>query len=282
MTDKVFHLGLTGFPLGHSLSPALHTAALQVMRLKGEYGLYPAAPETADLQCLLGRVRQGELDGLNVTIPHKQTVLPLLDALEPAARAAGAVNVIFRRDHLLIGDNTDLPGFLSDLHQQFPHLAVPGQRKVLVLGAGGAARAVCAALHSAGWQLCLAARRPEQAAGLMADLRLSSAESLPLDAAGLSACGSVALIVNATPLGMAPNPQNNPWPASLPLPAGACIYDLIYNPSVTRLLQQAQQAGLSAASGAGMLVEQAALALERWTGRPAPRQVMKQVLNNWR
>src|SRR5450759_1277704 len=112
----MIQLGLTGYPLGHSLSPKLHAAAFKSVGLEGEYQLYPVAPDDpSGLPQLLGRVRSGELQGLNVTIPHQQTVIPLLDELTPSAKAIGAVNTVYLKDGKLTGHNTDAPGFIIDL-----------------------------------------------------------------------------------------------------------------------------------------------------------------------
>src|SRR3972149_5723580 len=112
----MIQLGLTGYPLGHSLSPKLHAAAFKSVGLDGEYQLYPVSPDDrSGLPQLLGRVRSGELLGLNVTIPHKQVVIPFLDELSPSARAIGAVNTVYLKDGKLIGHNTDAPGFTADL-----------------------------------------------------------------------------------------------------------------------------------------------------------------------
>jgi shikimate dehydrogenase len=276
-----FALGLIGYPLGHSLSPQLHHAALAAMGLPGEYRLYPVEPlpqGQAVLAQLVGRLRSGELHGLNVTIPHKQAVLPLLDELSPAAQAIGAANTLFLRNGRLLGENTDAPGFLADLQARLGAYLPKRGGRVLLLGAGGSARAVAYALAGAGWQVQLAARRQAQAAGLAQSLAtaglpgaLSAGE---LSQAGLAASLPVNLIVNATPLGMSPHPAASPWPAGLAFPAGAALYDLVYNPRETLLVRQAQAAGLAAASGLGMLVEQAALALEHWTGRAVERAAM--------
>ncbi len=111
-----YHLGLIGYPLGHSLSPKIHAAALRSCGLDGDYSLFPIHPDDRQsLKGLLARVRSGEIQGLNVTIPHKQNVMPFLDELTPTARAIGAVNTIYLREAKLVGDNTDAPGFLEDL-----------------------------------------------------------------------------------------------------------------------------------------------------------------------
>ncbi len=157
----MFSLALTGYPLSHSLSPKIHAAALKDCGLSGEYNLLPIPPgDLNGLTALLNRLRGGELQGFNVTIPHKQTILPLLDALTPAAQAIGAVNTVFGQNGQAVGDNTDAPGFLADLRHCFPSLLVG---KAQVLGAGGSARAVVYALTQAGWQVSISARRAGQA-----------------------------------------------------------------------------------------------------------------------
>ncbi len=141
-----YSFGLIGYPLGHSLSPQIHGAALHALGISGEYGLYliPPLPEGEDeLAVLLTRVRTGEIHGLNVTIPHKQNVIPLLDELTPAAQTIGAVNTIFLREGILIGDNTDAPGFWGDVGKLVERGVESGELylSALVLGSGGGARA---------------------------------------------------------------------------------------------------------------------------------------------
>lgn len=274
----MYRLGLIGYPLGHSLSPGIHQAALQAMNLPGEYRLYPVEPlpeGQAALNQLVSRIRRGELDGLNVTIPHKPSVLPLLDGLTPTAAGIGAVNTLFRDGNRLKGDNTDAPGFLADLER----LDVTHPGRALVLGAGGSARSVVYALAQRGWQVRIAARRQAQAQALAHNIALSGISDQLLTATSLSHAGVLAglpveLIVNTTPVGMAPLLDANPWPPGLPLPEDVFVYDLIYNPAETPLLKAARKAGLRPANGLGMLVEQAALSLECWTGQPVPRQSM--------
>jgi shikimate dehydrogenase len=288
-----YHLGLTGYPLGHSLSPKIHAAALKSCGLSGDYSLFPIPPDDLPaLQALLSHLRKGELNGLNVTIPHKQTVIPYLDDLTPSARAIGAVNTIFTRDGKLIGHNTDAPGFLADLkrllefkgspldlREQAPAL----QKSALVLGAGGAARAVVSALLSEDWMVTLAVRADdvEQANQLIDSMPRSSmifsyifSNLHHLDLSFLD------LIVNATPLGMSPHIETCSWPEDLEFPQNAAVYDCVYNPRETLLVKRARAAGLPASTGLGMLVEQAALAFETWTGQLVPREVLFQSVEN--
>ncbi len=161
-----YQLGLIGFPLGHSLSPKIQTAALKARGLHGDYSLFPISPEDKQgLKDLLARVRAGEIHGLNVTIPHKQNVIELMDELTPTAKFIGAVNTIYMRGKKLIGDNTDAPGFLSDLKRvmSVSQSKIENRKSAIVLGAGGSARAVVYALCNDGWNVTIAARRIEQA-----------------------------------------------------------------------------------------------------------------------
>lgn len=290
MKPSTYHLGLTGYPLGHSLSPKIHTAALKASGLTGDYSLFPIHPDDPSaLAALLNRLRSGELNGLNVTIPHKQTVIPLLDDLTSSTHSIGAVNTIFVKNGKLIGHNTDAPGFLADLRRLMAQRSkVEGQeienrKSALVLGAGGAARAVVAALLSDDWKITIAVRKEdtEQANQLIASIQHSSmifsyifSDLHRLD---LSFLG---LIVNATPLGMSPHVETCPWPDGLEFPPNAAVYDCVYNPPETLLTKRARAAGLPATTGLGMLVEQAALAFEVWTGCNPPRDVLFSAVND--
>ena len=269
-------LGLIGYPLGHSLSPKIHKAALDACGLEGEYSLFSLAPDNLEgLKDLLARVRSGEINGLNVTIPHKQNVIPLLDEHTTIVGNIGAVNTIVRQNGKLVGENTDVHGFLTDLER---FLSLNEQRRVqlksaLVFGAGGSARAVVYALVNNGWDVTINARRPQQALALIDQFPnpgfcLTSIESVELKAR----LPAFSLIVNTTPIGMSPDIYETPWPANLPFPPNASIYDLIYNPPETRLVKEARSAGLPATTGLGMLIEQAALAFQIWTKCNVPRE----------
>lgn len=321
-----YSLGLIGYPLSHSLSPKLHQAALKAAGLQGEYRLYPIpvtdppprTPLPADtvgkadslpragranwaeneLRNVLDKIRAGEVHGLNVTIPYKQTVIPLLDELTPAAQAIGAVNTIYLRAGRLVGENTDAPGFLADLKKLLDETRKPSPRLALVLGAGGAARAVVYALLQASWSVTLAARRIEQAEALANDFSQIltpasrqigkrpnqptaqlSITSIPIPQSPSSILQHpISLMVNTTPLGMNPHPDASPWPAGLPFPKNAAVYDLVYNPRETALVRAARAAGLPALTGLGMLIEQAALAFELWTGKRADREAMREAV----
>ena len=276
----MIQLGLIGFPLSHSLSPKIHTAALYSCGLEGAYSLFPVHPDNKQgLKDLLSRVSSGEIHGLNVTIPHKQNVIQFMDELTPTAAEIGAVNTIYLRNEKLIGGNTDAPGFLSDLER---FLTVQtrrhGDSNALVLGSGGAARAVVHALLHNRWNVSLAARQVEQTQqlrNLFTDYQLQITD-FTFSNVELS---NISLIVNTTPIGMAPNIDQSPWPENVPFPMNAAIYDLVYNPHETKLVRDACSQGLSATTGLGMLVEQAALAFEIWTGHKPSREIMFEAAN---
>lgn len=269
----MIQLGLIGYPLRHSLSPKIHAAALKACGLDGNYSLFPIHPDNKqELKDLLDRVRSGEITGLNVTIPHKQTVIEFLDELTPTAKAIGAVNTIYFCENKMIGDNTDAPGFLSDLKK---FLATESQRNgglnALVLGAGGSARAVVYALVNDGWKVTIAARRVEQAQELVSQFESVNVTEFNLPTFQFS---NLQLIVNTTPIGMTPNIGASPLPESATLPQDIMIYDLVYNPRETKLVRNACAQGIHATTGLGMLIEQAALAFELWTGCKPPRDIL--------
>jgi shikimate dehydrogenase len=277
----IFQLGLIGYPLGHSLSPKIHAAALKACGLEGDYSLFPIPPEdTQALKNLLTRIRSGELHGLNVTIPHKQNVIPFLDELTPTAQAIGAVNTIYLREDKLIGDNTDAAGFLSDLKKFMGDGRLEIGNSAVVLGAGGSARAVVYALLNDGWQVTLAARRIEQAEQLSQSfpnhqhLHRTQVQVLLITNYTDLQPLTFDLIVNTTPLGMSPNIETSPLLENTVLSKSTFVYDLVYNPRETKLVKDARAQGLQATTGLGMLIEQAALAFELWTGHNPPRDIL--------
>jgi shikimate dehydrogenase len=275
-------LGLIGYPLGHSLSPKIHTAAMKACGLEGDYSLFPIEPQDGQgLQDLLQRVRTGEITGLNVTIPHKQSVIEFMDELTPTAKAIGAVNTIYVRGDKLVGDNTDAFGFLADLKRFLTldsnSLLLEVQKDALVLGAGGSARAVVYALLNDGWNITIASRRIEQAEQLASSISTQAIETVNFSDLGLL---TFDLLVNTTPLGMSPNIDQSPWPQEIPFPNDAMIYDLVYNPRETQLVREARSQGLHTTTGLGMLIEQAALAFELWTGKTPPRETLLESINH--
>ncbi len=283
--QNFFKLGLLGWPLSHSLSPLLHQTALRAVGLEGDYALYPIHPDSEAETALaqyVHAVSAGELAGLNVTIPYKIRIMPYLTEMTPAARKIGAVNTVFASEGGVWGDNTDAGGFEADLAWCFGDDFLSSSGQVLVLGAGGAARAVVFTLASAGWHVIIAARRPAQAEGLVENFQDLSGDLTPV----IFSVESLKryqpkLVVNATPVGMWPKVDETPWPEGLPLPAGAVVYDLVYRPSRTGLIQQALLQGLPAFNGSGMLAAQAALAFAGWTGLEPPLAGMRQALDRF-
>jgi len=272
---RSYQLGLTGFPVTQSLSPVLHHVALQHLGLLGSYRLFPIRPfpeGERKMIDLVEKLRAGFLDGVNVTIPHKQNIIPYLDELSDTAQAIGAVNTISRSGDILMGDNTDAPGFLIDLEKFLDSYSIEiKEKQALVLGAGGAGRAVCYALNQDGWKVTIASRRKEQGEKLCRDLSVQ--DTISLNKTDIIQIHPD-LILNTTPVGMHPKIDASPWPSGLPFPENTAVYDLVYKPANTKLIQQARTIGLPATNGLGMLIEQARLSFQIWTGQTIDREVM--------
>lgn len=279
INGKTQLLGLLGWPVGHSLSPAMHNAAAAALGLDWVYVPLPVRPER--LASALGGLAALGFRGVNLTVPHKEAALPYLDATYPVVEIIGAVNTIAIGDGQLTGFNTDWSGFLSDLESYDVGL---NGRDCIVLGGGGAARAVVYALLQAGARVTVLARRDEQSRELVATLgQALPGASLQAGTLGdvVAAAGMVArpVIVNTTPLGMVGEyAARSPWPDGAALPGDAFVYDLVYNPPLTPLLRQAQTAGCRLANGLGMLVNQAAEAFELWTNRKPDPAVMRRAI----
>lgn len=276
ITGTTSLVGLIGWPVSHSLSPVMHNAGFAATGCDFAYVPLPVRPEHVE-QALKGLVALN-FKGANVTIPHKQAVMRYMDELSDAARFTGAVNTIHIQDGRFCGYNSDAIGFLhSLLEADFD----PKGMRVAVLGAGGAARAVVYALARHGVHSVIVLNRTaERAAFLVDDLAVAFPNSAlsfePLTPAALAGLdGRVDLVVNTTSVGMYPNVNASPWPEDVPIPANAAFCDLVYNPLDTVFLQQARAAGARTIDGLGMLVHQGAFAFEKWTGCPAPVEVMR-------
>jgi len=266
--------GIIGFPVGHSLSPTMHNAAFAALGLPWSYVPLPVKPGHLGA-ALKDFVEQG-FRAFNVTIPHKEHVIPLLDETSEHAERIGAVNTVSVRDGRLFGDNTDWQGFLSDLE----HLGYRADgSSALVLGSGGAARGVVYALLARGCTVVIAARNAGTLGSLVDHARRCFPDS-PVSGLSLDDLPELKqpfdLVVNTTPIGMHPQVDASPWPASVAFPHCALAYDLVYNPAETCFMRQASSQGIATANGLGMLVHQAALAFTIWTGREAPVDVMRQ------
>jgi len=276
---------LIGDPVAHSRSPAIHNTAF---RETGVNAVYVATPVRADaVSAAVAGLGALSFLGANVTVPHKRAVMPHLDAVSDRAEAVGAVNTIVCETAesgllTLRGDNTDVTGFLKPLDAHVEADALRGA-PMLVFGAGGAARAVVYALldRYAPGTLTIVARRPEQAEALAADIAAHD----PQDALRVTTFGDAQdavrasrLVVNATPLGMHPDPDGTPWPDAADLSPAHVVYDLVYAPEETRLLRDAAAQGATTIGGLAMLVGQAAAAFTQWTGRDFPRDAVRDAL----
>lgn len=273
VTGKTQVVGVWGHPVGHSRSPQMHNAALAALALDWVYVPFDVDP--ARIASAVEGVRALNLVGVNITVPLKELVGPHLDSLSDTARQVGAVNTIVNRSGVLHGDSTDGPGFLRAL-------AAAGQssagRRVMLLGAGGSARAVAFALAAAGNEVVVSTRTENKAQSLVDAVNADFSGAAWVSGWGADVAG-IDLIVNATPLGMTPYVEEMPAVASSVLTARPFVYDLIYNPSETRLLREARAAGCETANGARMLVEQGVLSLALWTER-APETLPADLMLN--
>ena len=265
---------LLGHPVSHSVSPAFQQAALDSCSVDAAYTALDVPP--AGLTATVGSLRDPDVLGANVTVPHKEAVFALLHSVSEEARLIGAVNTIHNRDGALEGHNTDARGFLSALREEAGF--EPRGRTALILGAGGSARAVAVALAGEGASNVVVANRTVERAETLAELVRSlgvPAQAIALDPAALREAAQCDLIVNCTSLGMTggPGPDATPIPADL-IPPDALVCDLVYNPRVTPLLREAAMAGARTLGGLPMLVYQGAAAFEIWTGVAAPARVM--------
>lgn len=271
---------LLGHPVEHSLSPLIHNTAFEAQGINVVYVATPVRPE--DVEAAVEGLQALQFLGANVTVPHKEVVQPHLDTVTDRADAVGAVNTIVQEDDALRGDNTDVEGFLAPL--EAADTAILNGTRMVIFGAGGAARAVVYGLldRYVPEQLTLVARRPEQAEGLAADF----AEHDKQDALRVSTFKEAApavrdsrLLVNATPLGMAPERrEQTPWPDATDFTPDHVAYDLVYTPEQTRFLRTVKGEGGTTIGGLDMLVEQAAAAYKQWTDRDMPRPAVYEAL----
>lgn len=264
MTQRV---GIIGWPVEHSLSPAMHNAAFRALGMDWEYDRMAIPPDIAHLG--LKEAMRHNYVGVNVTIPHKETIMRLVRPDE-TARAVGAVNTVLFHD--MSGTNTDVAGFIGDLQAHAVPLA---GTNALVLGAGGAARAAVYGLTQAGAQVTVVNRTLQRAQEMVAALGVSAGvRDVNVCTLDEAAEGAINLIVNCTSAGMWPHVHETPWIEGVPFPQGVTVYDMVYRPQTTRLMQQAQEQGGMAIGGLGMLVRQGAEAFRVFTGVEPPFEVM--------
>ena len=280
------YIGLIGYPLQHSISPYFQQAALDYYQLDIRYELWETS--LAQLQDVVNNLRKPQNLGANVTVPYKETVLPLLDEVNDLARLIGAVNTIVKRDNKLVGFNTDAHGFMEALNRE-GHFNPEGKR-VVILGAGGVARAVSFALvQKKVVSLAITDGIFERARALSENLLRYIGEASPSSKdlepdvtafqwqslSSAETFDNCDLIVHCTTMGMKHSSQEGQSPLSVEvIPKGVLVYDLVYNPWPTPLLQVAQRAGANILGGLAMLVYQGAASFELWTGREAPVDIM--------
>jgi len=278
------HVGLIGDPVAHSYSPRIQQAAFDAFGITARYELWHT-PVHALLQRIRSLCNEHYL-GANVTIPYKETVLPLMDKVDPLATRIGAVNTIVHQDGYLHGYNTDAPGLLFALHEhglgtmQENGTISLKDRSAVLLGAGGAARGAAFALAGAQVsQLIIVNRSLERAQLLAAEVQQTYGGPIfSLSDPQFLIPGTASLIVNATSVGM--HDEQTPLPAEVlaRFDPDTFVYDMIYNPTQTQLLCQARTMGMSGANGLSMLLHQGALAFTLWTGKTAPLDVMRSKL----
>jgi len=281
ITGKTKLLGVIGYPVEHSLSPAMHNAAIAQLGVDYVYLPFPIAPE--NLAAAIEGFAAIGVVGFSVTIPHKQAIMPLLTEISPLAQAVGAVNTVYRQANKWLGTNTDVEGFVAPLRTCNRDWK---QTVAVILGNGGAARAVvagcselgCATIHVVGRNQAKLKQffASWEVSSLSVNLQIHSWEELP------QLIPQANLLVNTTPIGMYPQVSQSPLSVDEMgnLPAGAIAYDLIYTPRPTQFLKYAEQVGAIAIDGLEMLVQQGAAALQIWLQQPPPVDVMRQALEN--
>jgi shikimate dehydrogenase len=263
-------VGVIGWPVGHTVSPAMHEAAARAAGVDLAYGVYEVHPD--DLGSRIAGIRALRLAGVNVTIPHKIAVAAFLDEIEPSAREIGAVNCIANRGGTLRGHDFDSAGFARSLARLLPGLE---PARSVVFGAGGSARAVVHALLGMGSRVAVWSRDESRAQRLASELGAGAISPVSGEEVG-EVASEADLVVNCTPLGMRGGPQGRLPIDCGRLGAGCVVYDLVYNPLKTPLLAEAEDACLRGINGLWMLAEQAALSFELWTGQKASAPVMEE------
>ena len=267
--------GIIGDPIEHTMSPVMHNAAFERMGI--DYLYVPFRVKKEQLAKAIEGVRALNIRGLNVTIPHKVAIIPFLDGLDPLAEKIDAVNTIVNDEGILTGYNTDATGFLQALLERGIE---PRGENIVILGAGGASRAISFILAERGSNLVILNRLleldwAEELASKISKIFKKEVKALELVKENLAAVLEKAdILVNATSVGMTPNIDETLVPFNLLKPS-LVVFDIVYNPIKTRLLREAEQAGAKTISGVDMLVWQGALAFEKWTGLKAPIELMR-------
>ena len=276
ISGKIRICGIIGDPIEHTMSPVMHNTAFEKMGV--DYLYVPFRVKKEELGKAIEGMRALNIRGLNVTIPHKVAIIPFLDKLDRLAERIGAVNTVVNDDGVLTGYNTDATGFLQALLERGIE---PAEKKMVILGAGGASRAISFTLAERGAHLVILNRLleldwAEELAGQISHAFKKEVKALKLDEENLlTVLEGADVLINATSVGMYPNIDETPVTANL-LSPDLVVFDIVYNPVKTRLLTEAEAAGAKTISGLDMFVWQGALAFEKWTGLKAPLELMRE------
>ena len=275
ITSKTKTLGIFGYPISHTLSPAMHNAVIKALGLDMVYLPFEVKP--SNLKEAINGIKSLGIIGVNITIPHKESVIRFLDDISEEARLVGAVNTIVNKDRKLVGYNTDGSGYMASLKEELGFN--PKSKRIIIIGAGGAARGILAALATQKPKsITVANRTLSRAVSLIktfkGKFRDTRFEAIDLDNNMLKmSFNSVDLLINTTSVGMK---QGKALKIPLEtLPKIAIVSDIIYNPLETLLLKKAKKLGLTTHGGLGMLVHQGARSFKLWTGMDAPMNVMR-------
>lgn len=272
--------GLIGNPVEHTKSPAMHNKGYDLLGLNYQY--IPLHVEADDLEAAVKGVRGLSFAGVNVTIPYKEDVIKYLDELDDGARLIGAVNTIVNDNGKLIGYNTDGPGFVRDAKESLDFDF--SEKKMLLLGSGGAARAIAVTSLQEGISSLMIVdldtdKSEELASHLKANFDVNILISTPETNELYEFAGTIDILVNATPVGMHPNVDRTPIKDISKVAQKAVVYDVIYSPLKTLLMQQMEERGHKCANGLGMLAGQGAIGFEKFTGKQISTAKMIQFLN---
>lgn len=275
ITGKTKTLGIFGYPISHTLSPAMHNAVIKALGLDMVYLPFEVKPSS--LKEAINGIKSLGIIGVNITIPHKEAVIRFLDDISEEARLVGAVNTIVNKDRKLVGHNTDGSGYIASLKEELGFN--PKSKRIIIIGAGGAARGILVALAiKKPKAITVANRTLSRAVSLIKTFKEKFSDT-KFEAIGIDdkmlkmSFNSADLLVNTTSVGMK---QSKALKIPLEtLPKVAIVSDIIYNPLETALLKKAAKLGLATHSGLGMLIHQGARSFKLWTGFDAPIEVMR-------
>lgn len=265
ISPKTSLYGVMGDPVSHSLSPAMHNAAFEAIGYNGVYVAFPVK----DVKSAVAGIRALNVKGVSVTIPHKIEVMEYLDEIDEQARKIGALNTIVNRDGHLYGYNSDCHGAINALLEK----TEIRDKKVVIAGAGGAARAIAFGILAEGGELTILNQIVEEGEALAKDLGV---DFLPLDEYQKTESD---ILINATPLGMTPDTETMAVGSEYLKPE-MTVMDIVYNPLKTRLLREAEAIGCNIVDGVAMFVNQGVSQFESWTGEKAPADLMRNVVLN--